>query len=138
MLEIPFGGQILAIFCGFRPVPDSSYHRGTSKRHLLHRKHVFRAIIDFSATRCSGRTKKPNHSISVMCEGAPVQPIVMIVGTVRDLADTINCANVCIDRFNGFGLRNGQSWGLLRKPRWPLPLCVVPVVHTHLKACFYS
>ena len=46
-----------------------------------------------------------------MCVGAPVQPIVMIFGTARDLADIINPAKFCFDQFRGFGLRKGQSWG---------------------------
>ena len=43
--------------------------------------------------------------------GRPVQPNVMVVGTDRGLADIINRAKFCIDRFRGFGLRKGQSWG---------------------------
>ena len=35
--------------------------------------------------------------------GAPVQPIVMIFGTARDLADVIDRAKVCIDRFKEVG-----------------------------------
>ena len=45
-----------------------------------------------------------------MCGGAPMQPIVMIVGTARDLADLINNAKFCFDRFRVFGLRKCQSW----------------------------
>ena len=50
---------------------------------------------------------------SSKCGGASVQPIVMIFGTDhRDIADIINRATFCIDRFKGFGLRKGQMWVL--------------------------
>ena len=46
-----------------------------------------------------------------MCGGAPVQPIVMIFSTARDLADIIKRAKFYIDRFLGFGPSMGQIWG---------------------------
>ena len=47
-----------------------------------------------------------------MFRGVPVQPIVMIFGTVRDLTDVINRVKVVSIGFKGFGLRKGQSLGL--------------------------
>ena len=38
-------------------------------------------------------------------------------GTVRNLADLVNRAKLCMDLFKGFGLRNGQSWGHQQKSR---------------------
>ena len=46
-----------------------------------------------------------------MCGSAPMQPIVVIFGTARDIADVISSAKFCIDRFSGFGLEKGQNWG---------------------------
>ena len=51
-----------------------------------------------------------------MYRGAPVQPIVMMFDKPRDIADVINGAKFCIDRFMDFGLRKGQSWASHRKP----------------------
>ena len=67
-----------------------------------------------------------------MCEGAPVQPIVMIFDAAREFAELINHANFCFDRFKGFGLRKGQNWGPAignRNGLKGLPLCVAPA-HT--------
>ena len=48
-----------------------------------------------------------------MCWGVPVQPITRVFGSARGLADLINGAKLYIDRFKGFGLREGQRWDLL-------------------------
>ena len=48
-----------------------------------------------------------------MCGCAPVQPIVMIFGVVRDLADIINRTKFCFHPFKGFGPSMGQIWGPL-------------------------
>ena len=40
-----------------------------------------------------------------------MQPIVIISGTARDLADIINRAKFCFDRSRGVGLRKGKIWG---------------------------
>ena len=55
----------------------------------------------------------------------PQQPIVMVFGACQDLAEVINRAKFCIDRFKGFGL--GKAIRLMvshySKPQWPLSLC---------------
>ena len=47
-----------------------------------------------------------------MCRSAPAHSILMIFGTVRDLAELIIGAKFCVDRFKGFRLIEGQNWGL--------------------------
>ena len=57
-----------------------------------------------------GTQKRCTLSYVWMCGSSPVQQIVMIFGTSRDLADVISHAEFCIDQFKGFGHRKGQSW----------------------------
>ena len=60
----------------------------------------------------STKTKKGTENVFRVYVRRPLQPIVMLFSTARDLADLINRAKLGIDRFKGFGLREGQSWGL--------------------------
>jgi hypothetical protein len=39
----------------------------------------------------------------------PIEPIVIIFGTSRDLADIINCAKFHIDRSRGYGVGGGPK-----------------------------
>ena len=125
-----FGGFLAAID-PFR----TEVINGTPDRHFLHRKHVLWAIIDLCATLRSGsarsweRRKKQiknkkgtqKRYISRICRGAPVQPIVMLFGTARDLADVIK---ILYRSVQGFRTQQGSMFGPPnRKPQWPLPLC---------------
>ena len=74
--------------------------------------------MDLCATRSSGyartleRRKKGTQKRYILhMFGRPMQPIVMIFCTARDLADVINPAKFCFDWFRGFGLSKGQSLG---------------------------
>ena len=117
MLEIPlrpFGVNIWGLL-GLSTLPER-LHQRDPKRHFLHGKHVFSAIIDLCAAIRSGCARaKKGHTKTLYFAyvwGSSVQTIVIIFGTARYITDVIHLAKYCIDRFRGFGLGQGQSSGL--------------------------
>ena len=64
-----------------------------------------------------------------------MQPIVIIFGTGRDIADLIGRAKFCIDRFRGFGLSKGQtcfSHTIMQRPL--LVCCTIVLTHDAVKS----
>ena len=112
MLEIPLWGQRLAGF-GVSDPFRTDVNNGTPKIHFLHQKHVSEQSLtscdSVRAVREHGRRKKSKGPISRMCLVAAMQPVVMIFGTARDLADITNRPKDFIDRFKDFVLRKGQN-----------------------------
>ena len=69
-----------------------------------------------SAALRSGYVREPKHAgkrygktlYVAYVWGRPVQPIFMDFGAARYIADIINHARVCIERFKGLGVGKGQ------------------------------
>ena len=65
-----------------------------------------------------------------------MQPIFMIYGIARDLADNVNRTKFGDDRFKDLGLRKGHSLGFPIGNRSDPNHCVFPVVHTRVTVTF--
>ena len=131
MLEIPLLSKTLAGFRAFRPLAVGGHQRDPQK--ALHAWKTFWAIIGFCATLRRRKNRKRFTKRSRMCEGAPVQPIVMIFGTARDLTDVINRANLCIDLFRVSDLEVSKLGPPIGNRNGRLTSVCCPSVHTHDK-----